>query len=114
MRRSELGRRINGVSELLPSPESIIMALHHLFVVFMLCFHKTHSFEVFLSFGMVWFSNETIMNIELFIILKIENWPIQVARGIKGGDRFFKSSMELETPFLFINLIFWVINPFVV
>ena len=26
---------------------------------------------------MVWFSNEAIMNIELFIILKIENWPIK-------------------------------------
>ena len=35
VRRSELGRRINGVSELLPSRESILMDLHHLFVVFM-------------------------------------------------------------------------------
>ena len=34
-RRSELGRRINGVSELLPSRESILMDLHHLFDVFM-------------------------------------------------------------------------------
>ena len=29
MRRSELGRRINGVSELLLSRESILMDLHH-------------------------------------------------------------------------------------
>ena len=35
VRRSELGRRINGVRERLPSRDSVLMALHHLFVVFM-------------------------------------------------------------------------------
>ena len=50
-------------------------------------FSKTRSFEAFLSFRMEWFSNETIMNIEHLIILKIENWPIKVAVGIKGGDQ---------------------------
>ena len=33
---------------------------------------------------MVWFSNETFENIELFIILKIENWPIKSPGGIRG------------------------------
>ena len=33
--RSELGRRINGVSELLLPRESVLMDLHHFFKVFM-------------------------------------------------------------------------------
>ena len=37
------------------------------------------------SFKMAWFSKEAIENIELFVILKIENWPTKSAGGIKGG-----------------------------
>ena len=33
--------------------------------------------------GMV--SNEAIENIELFVVLKIENWPTKSVGGIKGG-----------------------------
>ena len=75
--RSVQGRRINGVSPPPPSRESILMDLH-LFLLF-LCdvFHKTHLFQVFLSFKMIWFSHETIHVIELLIIVKIENWPIK-------------------------------------
>ena len=84
--RSEQGRRINGVSPPPPSRESILMDLH-LFLLF-LCdvFHKTHLFQVLLSFKMLWFSYETINNIEPLIIVKIENWPIKNVSGIKGGD----------------------------
>ena len=42
---------------------------------------------------MIWFSHETIRNIELLIILKIENWPIKSAGGIKGGDHNFDNSI---------------------
>ena len=43
------------------------------------------------SFGMVWFLNETIKNIELFIILKIENWPIIYDPEWRGGYHVFLS-----------------------
>ena len=37
---------------------------------------------------MVWIWNETIRNIELFIILKMGNWPTKSAGGIKGATLF--------------------------
>ena len=39
VRRSELGRRINGVSELLLSRESILMDLHFFLMMLCICFH---------------------------------------------------------------------------
>ena len=48
---------------------------------------------------MLWFWNETIRNIELFIILKIGNWPTKSAGGIKGGDHtLFQNKIFGWTP----------------
>ena len=90
MRRSELGRRINGVSPLLHPRESILMDLHQNSDVLF----KMHHPPLCVLQKKLWFWNETIQNIELFIILKIGNWPTKSAGGIKGGggatqSRFF-------------------------
>ena len=45
------------------------------------------------SFRMEWFSNETIKNIVLFIILKIENWPIKRCPEQGGANRNWLSSL---------------------
>ena len=45
------------------------------------------SFPLWVSFKRVWFSKETIKDLEHLLTLKIGNWPIKVAAGIKGGDR---------------------------
>ena len=88
VRRSVRGRRINGVSPPSPSPwvdphgpPSFLMFLCDVF-------HKTHLFQVFLSFKMIWFSHETIQNIELLIIVKIENWPIKRCPEQGGANRY--------------------------
>ena len=55
---------------------------HNVFLPFCLVSPTTKSFK------MVWFSNEAIKNIELFIILKIENWPIKRCPE-QGGPTIF-------------------------
>ena len=77
VRRSVRGRRINGVSP--PSPLPVSRSSWTSIILLFSCdvFNKTHLFQVFLSFKMIWFSHETIQNIELLINVKIENWPIK-------------------------------------
>ena len=49
VRRSELGRRINGVSELLPSRESILMVPHYLDSKFICFYGFENNFQVILN-----------------------------------------------------------------
>ena len=75
------GRRINGVSPLLLSP----WVNPHGPPLFLWCFHQKHHFHFGCPSKVLWFSKETIKNIEHLLTLKIGNWPIKVAGGIKGG-----------------------------
>ena len=73
VRRSVRWRRINGVSPPSPSPWVDPHGPPFLFVVFI----RNSSSPLFVSLKNVWFWHETIQNIELLILLKIDNWPIK-------------------------------------